>query len=220
MSTITQRVKRILSEIPSGVKIVAAAKTREIYEVKEAMDAGINLIGENYLQESTAMIEGLPGRAEWHFIGHAQKNKVRHIVPIFDMIETVDSEKLARIIDTQAKNHGKIMPILIEINIAKEEQKAGVIPEEAEALIARISEMENIEVQGLMTMGPLLEDPADLRPYFKETRSLFDQLKNAGHNMRHLSMGMSDSYITAIEEGATMVRIGTVIFGPRKCTRV
>lgn len=218
MSTIHDNVRQILSQIPKGVDVVAAAKTRNSQEILQAIDAGIRYIGENYLQESREVIHEIGARASWHFIGHTQKNKVKNIVPLFDMIETVDSVSLAEMIDTQAEKHGKIMPVLIEVNCAEEPQKSGVMPGDVRGVIERICHLEHIRVQGLMTMGPFLDDPEGLRPYFRNTRALFDELAGAGienTEMRHLSMGMSDSYLVAIEEGATLVRIGTKIFGKR-----
>jgi len=218
MSTIQDNVRQILSQIPTGVAVVAAAKTRNADEILQAIDGGIRHIGENYLQESRDVIQEIGDKASWHFIGHIQKNKVKYIVPLFDMIETVDSIDLAEMIDKQAAKFGKIMPVLIEINCAEEPQKAGIMPADATALMEKISELKNIRVQGLMTMGPFLDDPEGLRPYFRKTRALFDQLtdkKIENVEMKHLSMGMSDSYLIAIDEGATLVRIGTKIFGER-----
>jgi PLP dependent protein len=218
MATIRENVLQILSEMPSGVIVVAAAKSKSAQEIEEALDAGITAVGENYLQESREVIGAIGNRATWHFIGHVQKNKVKHVVPLFDMVETVDSVELATLIDQQAQKHGKVMPVLIEVNIAHEEQKHGAMPEDVAALIREISNLPNIRVKGLMTMGPFLEDPEGLRPYFRQTKALFDEIKAlalTNVQMEYLSMGMSDSYRIAIEEGATMVRIGTRIFGPR-----
>ena len=218
MATIRENVLQILSEMPPGVIVVAAAKSKSAQEIEEALDAGITAVGENYLQESREVIGAIGNRATWHFIGHIQKNKVKHVVPLFDMVETVDSVELATLIDQQAQKHGKVMPVLIEVNIAHEEQKHGAMPEDVAALIREISNLPNIRVKGLMTMGPFLEDPEGLRPYFRQTKALFDEigaLALPNVQMDYLSMGMSDSYRIAIEEGATMVRIGTRIFGPR-----
>jgi len=149
---------------------------------------------------------------------HLQRNKVNKAVPIFDMIETVDSVRLAREIDKRALQHGKVMSVLIEINSGKEEQKYGVMPDKAEALIREISGFKGIKIKGLMTMGPFSGDPEDARPYFIITHKLFEQikaLKLPGVEMRFLSMGMTNSYQVALEEGANIVRIGTKIFGPR-----
>jgi len=218
MNTIQQNVRQILSEIPANVKVVAAAKSRTAEEVREAIKAGITIIGENYLQESQKTIAEIGTKANWHFIGHIQKNKVKYIVPLFDMVETVDTIELAAIINKISVRHNKTMHVLIEINSAREPQKYGVMPENAKLLIEEICTLENIKIQGLMTMGPFLDDPEGLRIYFRQTKVLFDEFKNSklpNVEMRYLSMGMSDSYLIAIEEGANMVRIGTNIFGPR-----
>ena len=218
LKMIEQNVSQILSELPAGVELVAAAKTRQPSEILEAAEAGVKIIGENYVQEAERAYEAAGNKVKWHFIGHLQKNKVKKAVKIFDMIETVDSSELAREIDKRCTQIGKVMPILIEINSGREEQKAGVIPEEAEQLIREISAYQNINVMGLMTMGPLAGDPEDSRPYFVETRKIFErigQLQLPNVDMRYLSMGMTNSYKIAIEEGANIVRIGSKIFGER-----
>lgn len=218
MGIITENVRELLRIIPPDVRIVAAAKSRTPGEVAEAIDAGIPIIGENYLQDSREVISLLGGRADWHFIGHVQKNKVKHIVPLFDMIETVDSFELAALIQNQAERHGKIMPVLIEVNSGSESQKTGVLPGEVPGLVRRISALDHIQVRGLMTMGPFWDGPEGLRPCFRLTRELFDALKQEdipGVDMQYLSMGMSDSFEIALEEGANLIRIGTRIFGQR-----
>lgn len=218
MSSITDNIKQILAEIPPGVEVVAAAKTRTAPEILEAIEAGIRIIGENYLQEAEAAFRDIGHKAQWHFIGHLQKNKVKKAVEICDMIETVDSFELAAEIDKRCAQAGKTMPILIEINSGREPQKAGVYPENARELIVKISELANIGVEGLMTMGPLTGKPEDYRPYFIETRKAFDDLKSLNLPqvaMKYLSMGMTGSYKVAIEEGANIVRIGSKIFGER-----
>lgn len=215
---IKQNVGQILSELPAGVELVAAAKTRQPKEILEAAEAGVKIIGENYVQEAERAYEAAGNKVKWHFIGHLQKNKVKKAVKIFDMIETVDSSELAREIDKRCTQIGKVMPILIEINSGREEQKAGVLPEEAEQLIREVSTYQNIKVMGLMTMGPFAGDPEDSRPYFVETRKIFErieQLQLPNIDMRYLSMGMTNSYKIAIEEGANIVRIGSKIFGER-----
>jgi len=215
---IKQNVGQILSELPAGVELVAAAKTRQPKEILEAAEAGVKIIGENYVQEAERAYEAAGNKVKWHFIGHLQKNKVKKAVKIFDMIETVDSSELAREIDKRCTQIGKVMPILIEINSGREEQKAGVLPEEAEQLIREVSTYQNIKVMGLMTMGPRFGHPEDSRPYFVETRKIFErieQLQLPDVDMRYLSMGMTNSYKIAIEEGANIVRIGSKIFGER-----
>lgn len=218
MGEVREKVLKILSEVPEDIVVVAAAKSKSVAEVEEAIAAGITAVGENYLQESRTMIEAIGRKVAWHFIGHVQKNKVKHVVPLFDVIETVDSFELASLIDQLSLKAGKVMPVFIEVNIAREEQKHGAMPDAVPELIGKVSALPNVRVEGLMTMGPFLDDPGGLRPYFRQTRQLFDELKGMNLpnvQMKHLSMGMSDSYLIAIEEGATMVRIGTKIFGPR-----
>ena len=218
MGLIRDNVLRLLSEIPPGITVVAAAKSRDAAEVLEAIVAGITAVGENYMQEARTMIDAIGEKASWHFIGHIQKNKVKYIVPLFDMIETVDSMELASIIDQHAAKYGKVMPVLIEVNIAHEAQKHGAMPEDVPDLIRQMSSLKNIHVSGLMTMGPFVEDPEELRPYFRQAKVLFEEIKalnSTNVRMDYLSMGMSDSFPIAIQEGATMVRIGTRIFGER-----
>ena len=212
-------VQKILKELPQGVELVAAAKTRTSEEISEAIEAGVKIIGENYLQESLNIFEVIGKRARYHFIGHLQKNKIKKAVGIFDLIETVDSREMAEEINQRCKQIGKIMPILIEINSGREKQKFGVFPEMVEGLIKNISSLKNIKIMGLMTMGPRFGDPEDSRPYFIETRKIFEKIKSLklpNIEMKYLSMGMTNSYKIAIEEGANMVRIGTKIFGERE----
>jgi hypothetical protein len=218
MSVIEENVKKILEELPPGVELEAAAKTRTPEEILQAADAGVRIFGENYVQEALAAFSVVGHRAKWHFIGHLQRNKVKKAVEIFDMIETVDSLELASEIERRCGQREKIMPVLIEINSGKETQKFGVLTEDAKELIREISALKNIKIQGLMTMGPMFGDPENARPYFIETRKLFERIKALnlpGVEMKHLSMGMTNSYRVAIEEGANIVRIGTKIFGPR-----
>jgi len=207
-----------LNGLPKGVQLVAAAKTREPQEITWAIESGVKIIGENYVQEAERAYEIIGTKAEWHFIGHLQKNKVKKAAKIFDMIETVDSVEMAKEIDKRCAQIDKTMPVLIEINSGRENQKAGVFPENAEQLVREISAFQNIRVMGLMTMGPRFGNPEDSRPYFVETKKIFDKLKklNLSHvEMRYLSMGMTNSYKIAMEEGANIVRMGSKIFGER-----
>jgi len=216
--TIAENVKELLAELPVDVALVAAAKTRNAVEILEAIQAGIKIIGENYVQEAEKAYVVLGDKAKWHFIGHLQKNKVKKAVSIFDMIETIDSMEIASEIDKRCRDIGKVMPVLIEVNSGREQQKTGVVPEDAEALIRGIADLANLSVQGLMTMGPFSGNPEDARPYFIETRRTFEKISQLGlHNvqMKYLSMGMTNSYKVALEEGANIVRIGTRIFGER-----
>ena len=215
---IKENVKKIMSELPKGVLLVAAAKTRTSEEILEAIEAGVQIIGENYVQEAEKAFGIIGNRAKWHMIGHLQTNKAKKAVRIFDMIETIDSVKIAKAIDKECKKLGKVMPVLIEVNSAEESQKAGVMPDDVISFIKDISHLENIKIEGLMTMGPFVDDPEELRPYFRRTKELFEKIRDMdipNVEMKYLSMGMSDSYRVAIEEGANMVRIGTKIFGPR-----
>lgn len=218
MSHITENVRALLAELPPGVEIVAAAKTKTPAEIIEAIEAGIRIIGQNYVQEAQAVFAAVGRRCAWNFIGHLQTNKVKKAVEIFDMLETVDSIELAREIDKRAAAAGRNMAILLEINSGQEEQKAGVRPEEAEALLRAVAPLTHARIQGLMTMGPFEGDPEDSRPYFRQTKTLFDRFRALaipGAEMLRLSMGMTNTYRVAIEEGANRVRIGTKIFGPR-----
>jgi hypothetical protein len=208
-----------LAELPEGVHLVGAAKTRTPEEIDEAVAAGLEIIGENYVQEAERAFQVVGNRAKWHMIGHLQRNKAKKAVRVFDMIETVDSMKLAREIDKCSGKIDKVMPVLIEINSGEETQKAGVLPDDALTLIQEMSALEHIKIMGLMTMGPFTGDPEDARPYFVKTSEIFEKLKEMhlpNVEMRYLSMGMSNSYKVALEEGANMVRIGTKIFGERE----
>lgn len=216
---IREKVEEVLKELPPGVKLVGAAKTRTPEEIQEAVEAGLEIVGENYVQEAEKAFGVIGPRVKWHMIGHLQRNKTRKAVAVFDMIETVDSVRLAKEIDKACKKIDKIMPILIEINSGEEGQKAGVLPGDALPLIQEISHLENVRIMGLMTMGPFAGDPEESRPYFRKTREIFEKLKTEnlpGVEMTYLSMGMSNSYRVALEEGANLVRIGTKLFGERQ----
>jgi len=215
---IGKNVQQLLNELPSGVELVAAAKARTAEEVLQAVESGVKIVGENYVQEAEGIYGVIGNKARWHFLGHLQKNKVKKAVRLFDMIETVDSVDIAREIDKRCAQIGKVMPVLVEINSGREKQKSGVLPESAEQLIRAISSLPNIKVMGLMTMGPRFGNPEDSRPYFVITRKLFDRIKALelpNIEMTCLSMGMTNSYKIALGEGANMVRIGTKIFGAR-----
>ena len=218
MSAIAENVAELLGELPPGVRLVAAAKTRSPEEVLEAVEAGVEIIGENYVQEAERACQVVGDRVQWHFIGHLQRNKVKRAVRIFDVIETVDSAVVAAEIDRRCRELDKVMTVLIEVNSGREKQKSGVYPEAVEELVRDISTFECVKVKGLMTMGPRVGDPEDARPCFVETRKVFERLKElglTGVTMEYLSMGMTNSYRIAIEEGANIIRIGSRIFGAR-----
>jgi len=218
MGKISNNVKKLLKETPSDITIVAAVKGRTVEEVQEAIESGIKYIGENYLQEAEKKYPLIGKVVRWHFIGHIQKRKSKKIVELFDMVETLDSIEVAEEINQEASKIDKIMPVLIEVNSGREQQKSGLTTENVESFIEQISHFKNIKVQGIMTMGPFFEDAEKLRPYFIETRKLFEDIKKKNIQnveMEFLSMGMSSSYKVAIEEGANIIRIGTLIFGSR-----
>ena len=218
MTDISENIQKILNELPPGVELVAAVKTRTPAEITEAVRAGITILGENYVQEAAEHVSAVGRIAQWHCIGHLQKNKIRKAVEIFDMIQTVDSPDLAGEIDKRCRAVGKIMPVLIEVNSGREPQKSGVLPEAVVDLAQMISTLPNVRLMGLMTMGPALGDPAAARPYFVTTRQVFKDLKARSLPnvaMQYLSMGMTNSYRVALEEGANIVRLGTLIFGER-----
>jgi pyridoxal phosphate enzyme (YggS family) len=215
---IAASVERILETVPPGVIVVAAAKGRTPVEVKAAIQAGISHVGHNYVQEARAMIPALGNDVTWHMIGHLQRNKVKRAVQLFDLIETLDSWRLAEVLDRRCAALDKVMPVLVEINSGREAGKTGVLPQDVDSLMQRLGELQYVRVQGLMTMGPRFGDPEQARPYFRETRAAFERISAwnlSNVTMRYLSMGMSNSYRVAIEEGANIVRIGTKVFGRR-----
>jgi len=220
---IRENVQKILAGLPNEVELVAAIKGREPEEILEAIDAGVKIIGGNYVRETKRAYQVVGKRAKWHFIGipKIQKHDLlrRKNLEMFDMIETIDSLETATDTNKKCSQIGKVMPILIEINSGKEPQKFGVLPEKAIGLVRELSALLNLKIMGLMTMGPRFGNPEESRPYFVETRKIFDQIKKLNLpnvEMKYLSMGMTNSYSIAIEEGANIVRIGTKIFGGRK----
>ena len=219
---ISQRVKRLLSSVPANVSIVAAAKKRTAAEVQAAIQAGIRHVGHNYVQEGKQMLASLPAQEReavtYHLIGHLQRNKALQAVQTFDVIQTIDSAALAIELEHRCLSLNKILPVLIEINSAREENKNGLLLEEAYLLAQTIQDLPHLRFEGLMTIGAWVEQPEKMRPYFRETRLLFEDLKKIStytQSLRYLSMGMSDSYQIAIEEGANLIRLGTLIFGGR-----
>ncbi len=222
INQIKESVEKILAEMPENVTLVAAAKTRSVDEVRAAIAGGVKILGYNYAQEAETMHQHIGPAVKWHMIGHLQRNKVKKVIPFADMIETIDSVRLAETVHRQCEEIDKIMPVLIEVNSGRESGKAGVFPEEVPDLINEISRLKYLTVTGLMTMGPLGVTAEESRPYFRITKELFDKIGKmniSGIKMMNLSMGMSNSYQIAIEEGANIVRIGTKLFGPRYCKR-
>jgi hypothetical protein len=204
----------------ASIRLVAVSKTMPAEVVRDAIEAGILDLGENYIQEAKEKINALAAYpVTWHFIGHLQSNKARYAVRLFDLIHSVDSLKLAQELNKYAKKNDKIQAILIQVNVAKEVSKSGVYVEDTLDLLREVSRLENIAVKGLMTMPPFFNAPEKARPYFTALRKLRDQIKMeaiSNISMDELSMGMTGDFETAIEEGATIVRIGTAIFGDRR----
>jgi pyridoxal phosphate enzyme (YggS family) len=202
------------------IQLVAVSKTKPKEKVIEAFEAGVTVFGENYVQEAREKINALyTYPISWHFIGHLQTNKAKYVVKIFELIHSVDSLKLARELDKQARKNNKVQNVLVQVNIAEEDSKSGVETRDTLSLIHEMSCLENISVRGLMTMPPYFYAPEKARPFFKALRQLRDDIRNAditGVSMNELSMGMTGDFEVAIQEGATIVRIGTAIFGERQ----
>jgi pyridoxal phosphate enzyme (YggS family) len=203
----------------SDIRLVAVSKTMPVEIVKQAIDIGLTDFGENYIQEARDKIAALRAHpVTWHYIGHLQSNKAKYAVRMFDLIHSVDSLKLAKELDKYAKKIDKVQEILIQVNVAKEESKSGVYGEDTLQLVKDIARLENVAVKGLMTMPPYFNAPDKVRPFFKALRQLRDQIRRADIptvEMEALSMGMTGDFEAAIAEGATMVRVGTAIFGER-----
>ena len=200
------------------VTLIAVSKTKPVEMLQEIYDENIRDFGENKVQELCDKIEKMPSDIKWHMIGHLQRNKVKYIVGKVALIHSVDSYRLAEEISIQAKKHNTTVPILVEVNIAHEESKFGISEEDAILLVKEISELENIRIMGLMTIAPYVENPEDNRMYFRKIKELSVDInsKNIDNvSMEIISMGMTGDYEVAIEEGATMVRVGTGIFGAR-----
>jgi pyridoxal phosphate enzyme (YggS family) len=228
---VSKNYARIRREIPDHVTIVVSCKTRTAEEISEVIDAGATDIGENYVQEAGQIYSALKkdaAKVRWHMIGGMQTNKINKALRIFDAIQTVESLPKAVAIDRRVERARKLrFPIYIEINIGSEDSKAGIKPVEhepfdeyVEILVRDISRLEHIRLEGLMTMGPRFGNPEDVRPYFRRTKKIFEKIKTLrlpNVDMKYLSMGMTNSYRIAIEEGSNMVRVGTAIFADRKC---
>ena len=226
MNHITQNLEEVRAAIaaaahragrdPGSVRLVAVSKTVDLERIRAAIDAGQDLFGENYLQEARDKIAALGRKVSWHLVGHLQSNKARGAVELFDLIHAVDRLKLAGALDAAAARLGQVQDVLIQVNQAGEATKSGVIPAAAPALVQEIARLPHLRVLGLMTMPPWFPDPEAARPYFKALRVLRDHLRGlTGLPLTELSMGMSGDFAVAVEEGATLVRVGTAIFGGR-----
>ena len=217
---IKERIERACERAgrdPGEVSILAASKTRTPEEIREVFEAGIRLFGENRVQEARDKIPLLSDLSiEWHMIGHLQRNKVKYAVNLFDVVESLDSKELADELEKRLSKVGKKMRVFIEVKLSPEETKHGCSPEEVLELARYVLSLEHLKLEGLMTVPPYFEDLELVRPYFRKLREIRDNLEDAlGVNLPHLSMGMSHDFEVAVEEGATIVRIGTAIFGER-----
>ena len=219
LEIINEKIKKAAlkaNRSPEEIKLVAVTKTATTEQIKEAINAGVKIIGENKVQEAKEKYQILTADIEWHLVGHLQTNKVKYAIEIFDCIHSVDSIKLAEEIDKRSLQFGKTTNVLVEVNVSGEETKYGIKPEEVEPFLKEISEFSRIRVRGLMTIAPITEDKEEVRPYFRKLRELFEKIKIKNiKNIRmdYLSMGMTEDFEVAIEEGANMVRIGRGIFG-------
>ncbi len=228
MNTIESNIKLIKKNIknacekanrsPEEVKIITVTKTIDVERINTALETGVNNIGENKVQEIMEKYDKIIYAPHWHLIGHLQTNKVKYIIDKVDLIHSMDSLKLAIEIDKRARKINRNMDVLIQINIAKEDTKFGIFHNDLDDFIKEIAKLDNIRVQGLMAIVPYVFDPEEVRPYFRKMKEIFESLKNSPYenvNMKYLSMGMTNDYMVAIEEGSNMVRIGTGIFGER-----
>lgn len=208
----------IASGRPLAPTLIAVTKKVDIPQVEEALQAGCTVFGENRVQEAYRKLQQLAGCGSWHLIGHLQSNKVKRAVSLFDLIHSVDSLTLAHEISRRAGEAGKQQDILLQVNTSGEDSKFGVTPQQLETLVRGVAPLPHLHVCGLMTIGAFLPDPESVRPCFKLLRSLRDdiiKMNLKGVSMKHLSMGMTNDYTVAIEEGATLVRVGRAIFGER-----
>ncbi|WP_297057824.1 YggS family pyridoxal phosphate-dependent enzyme [Thermosulfurimonas sp.] len=203
---------------PEEIKILGASKAQPPEKIREAVEAGLEILGENYVQEAErkkALLSDLP--VSWHLIGYLQKNKARKALQLFDLIQTVDRPEIAQRLSRLAQEMGRTLPVFIEVNVGGEETKAGILPEKVPDLVRLIKDLPALDLQGLMTIPPYSPDPEDSRKFFRKLRELKEQVEDF-YELKHpleLSMGMSHDYEVAVEEGATLVRIGTALFGPR-----
>lgn len=222
LAEITEQIQRTCIEIgrdPSAVKLVAVAKTRTVEEIKLALDAGAEDLGENYIQEAREKARKLPG-ARWHMIGHLQKNKVNLAVDLFEVIHSLDNAGLIRRLEKRCQARHRRLTGLIQVNLSGEKTKYGLKPDGVFKMLDELTDdpPEHLRLSGLMTIPPPVDDPEENRPYFRQLAQLLDEIEGRGYSFwsgRELSMGMSDDYLIAIEEGATMIRVGRKIFGAR-----
>jgi pyridoxal phosphate enzyme (YggS family) len=204
---------------PAQIRVLGAAKSQPVDTVRAAIECGVSLIGENYVQEARDKVQAIGARTEWHMIGHLQRNKAKLAVELFDVIESLDSIALARELSAEGQKCGKVVRAFVEVNVGGEESKSGIEPVRVSDLLKNANELSNLRIEGLMTIPPFKEDLEDVRPFFQQLRELRETLGSESRPnvaLTELSMGMTQDFAIAIEEGATIVRIGTALFGPRK----
>ena len=211
-----EKAARKVGRDPNEIKLVAVSKTVEAAQIKEAIEAGVSILGENYVQEAQKKIEEVGRPVSWHFIGHLQSNKVKYAIRLFDMVHSLDSIPLAEELNRRAEQADRVIRVMIEVNLSKEATKFGTDEEVVVNLAKRIQNLKHLLLEGLMTMPPYFDSPEMSRPYYIALRALKERMVKEGVPMKELSMGMSNDFEIAIEEGATYVRVGTAIFGPRK----
>ncbi len=214
---ICQNISRIKENIPANVQLIAVSKTKPVEDILTAYNCGHRDFGENKVQEMTAKYEALPKDIRWHLIGHLQRNKVKYIASFVHLIHSVDNFKLLKEINKQAIKHNRVIPLLLQIKIAKEDTKFGMSFQQAEELLnsEEIQEFKNIKISGLMGMATNTNDKETIAREFQSLKNFFDKLKKTNPNFQYLSMGMSGDYDVAIENGSNMIRLGSVIFGVR-----
>lgn len=221
LETIRERMARAAGRAgrsPSDIQLVAVSKMVGVDSIREAIGAGVTIFGESYIQEARTKMPEITGPVRWDFIGHLQRNKARHAVGLFEMIHSVDSLALAQEIDRMAMQSGKRIMVLVEVNISGEEAKSGINPAGTGDLVRKMASLPHLSLEGLMTMPPYSDNPENSRPYFQALRNLRDSLNEECRGalmLKELSMGMSSDFEVAIEEGATLIRVGTAIFGER-----
>lgn len=219
--SVADNINRFKKEIPENVSLVAVSKTKPVEDIREAYDAGHRIFGENKAQELSAKQPELPGDIEWHMIGHLQSNKVKYIAPFVSLIHGVDKFKLLKVINKEAKKNDRVIDCLLQFHIAREETKFGLNLEEAKAIFEsdNYKELGHVNLVGVMGMATFTEDEEKVREEFKELKTIFNNLKSSyfqqNDDFKIISMGMSNDYKIAIEEGANMIRIGSLLFGPR-----
>lgn len=229
MSSVKDNLLRVMERIekaarkagrdPAEVKLVAVSKTVEVARIREAIEAGVSILGENYIQEAQKKIEEIGKPVSWHFIGHLQSNKAKYAIRFFDMIHSVDSHPLVEELNRRAEQADRVIKVMIEVNLSKEATKFGTDEEMVFTLARRIQTLKHLSLEGLMTMPPYFDSPEMSRPYYIALRELKGRMVKERIPMKELSMGMSNDFEVAIEEGATFIRVGTAIFGPRKEVR-